>query len=63
MVVLSRLTLREEVLTDLGLALQPRQPWFLIHSGNRLAGGQSLAHHRDHLAITSHLLFQGPGWQ
>jgi hypothetical protein len=57
------LTLREEVLADLGLALQPRQPWILIHSGNRLAGGQSLAHHLDHLAVSSHLLFQGPGWQ
>lgn len=34
----------------------------LVHAGNGLAGGQSLAHGGDDLAVRDRPLFQCPGW-
>jgi hypothetical protein len=34
-----RLALGDQVLGDLGLSLQPGQPWLLVHAGHLLAGG------------------------
>jgi hypothetical protein len=44
-------TLGDQVLGDLGLPLQPRQPRLLVHAGHQLAGGQPLAHGGDHLPV------------
>ena len=58
-----RLALGDQVLGDLGLALQPGQPWLLVHASHLLAGSQSLAHGRDELAVGGCLLLQRPGRQ
>ena len=49
-----------QVLSDLGLALQPRQSRLLVHAGHLLARRQASAHDRDDLAVGSRLLFQRP---
>ena len=56
------LALGDQVLHDLGLALQPGQPRLLVHAGHLLARGQALTHDGDELAVGSCLLLQGPGW-
>jgi hypothetical protein len=63
-VALARLALGDQPLGDLGLSLQPGEPWLLVHASQLLAGGQPLAHDRDDLAVGGRLLLQSPagGW-
>jgi hypothetical protein len=50
-----------QVLGGLGLALQPGQPWLLIHASHLFTRGQSSAHDGDDLAIGGCLLLQRVG--
>jgi hypothetical protein len=60
-VALRCLPLGDQVLGDLGLPLQPRQPRLLVHAGHLLAGGPPLAHDGDHLMVGGRL-GQYPRW-
>jgi hypothetical protein len=51
----------DQVLGDFGLWLQLGQPRLLVHAGHLLAGGQTLAHDRDQLAVGGRLMLQRPG--
>jgi hypothetical protein len=50
-VTLGCLTLGDQLLGDLGLALQPRQARLLVHARYLLAGGQPLAHDGDYSPV------------
>ena len=60
LVLLAGVSLGEQLLGGLGLALQPGQARLLVHPGHLLAGGQPLAHDGDDLAVGGRLLGQHP---
>jgi hypothetical protein len=53
----------DELLGDLGLALQPSKPQRPVHRHHTLAALQPLPHHRDDRAVGGRLLLQRPGRQ
>jgi hypothetical protein len=61
-VVFGCLPLDEQLLGGLGMALQPSQPWLLVHPGYLLASRQPLARDGDDLAVGRRPSAPIPSW-